>query len=146
MEFYLKLANKEDDKKLKGITLFEDYNEEYFCHCCDPLVLGVGKEEYFHSSSEEYYLYYADKIEKIFKKISSILPNARLCFISAEDDGTGESDVMLKKENDNTIYHCSAFWEDFDIGSDEWCEQVIMQHYEELEEEEEMMRYINGEE
>ena len=142
MEFYLKLASIEDDKKLKGIVLFEDYGEDYPKKCCEPLILGKGCKEYYHTSDEEFYVCYAYEMEKIINKISSILPNARICFTSLQDEGTGESDVFLKKENDPTIYNCSTIWEEFEFGSDEWCEQAIIQYEEELAEQEEIMKYI----
>lgn len=141
MEFYLKLASIEDDKKLKGIVLFEDFAKEYYEDCEAVLTLGVGKDEYYVCSHEEFYIYYP-KIDDIFEQISSLLPNARICFTSLQDEGTGESDVFLKKENDPTIYNCSTIWEELEFGSDEWCEQVIIQHEEELAEQEEIMKYI----
>ena len=33
MEFYLKLACKEDDKKLEGIVLFEDFGKAFYKDC-----------------------------------------------------------------------------------------------------------------
>ena len=146
MEFYLKLANKQDDKKLEGIVLFEDFGKEFYKDCGAVLTLGVGKDEYYISSNEELYIPYVYDIEKIFERISSILPNARICYVSFEDEGTGESDVMLKMENDSKIYHCGTLWFDSDypdIGDDEWCDKVKEQTAEEEAELEEMMRQIN---
>lgn len=126
MEFYIKLSSIEDDKKLSGIILFEEFGK--------TLTLGIGKSEYTHYFGDEYYVYRVDEIERAFNQISAILPNARICYDSGEDEGSGESDVMLKKENDPQIYHCSTLWcDDNDdntyggIGSDAWCEQVICQ-------------------
>ena len=137
MEFYIKLARPEDDVKLKGITLFEDFGKRYYKDCGAILQLGTGKIEYYISSHEEFYIGYTDEIEDIFEKIASILPDARMCYVSLQDEGTGESDTMLKMENDNNIYHCSTLWfpdEEYDIGTDEWCERVIQQEREEIEE------------
>lgn len=145
MEFYLKLASVEDDEKLKGIVLFEDFGKEYYRDCKATLTLGLGKREYYVSSNEEFYIPYADEITEIFENISSILPDARMCYDSGCDDGSGESDVMLKKENDPEIYHCSTLWfEDgrAKIGSDKWCDRVIEQAAEEEAEWKELMDEI----
>lgn len=145
MEFYLKLKRPEDDIKLQGIMLFEDFGKKYYKDCGAVLQLGMGKTEYYISSNEEFYLDYTYEIEHIFEKIALILPDARMCYISLQDEGSGESDTMLKMENDNTIYHCSTLWfpdEEYDIGTDEWCERVIQQ---EKEENDEMESYFHEE-
>lgn len=141
MEFYLKLSKKEDDKKLKDIVLFEDFGKEHYKDCGAVLTLGVGKSEYYVSSREEFYIAYADEIEEIFNRISTILPDVRMCYTSLEDEGSGESDIMLKMENDSKIYHCSTLWledDEAEIGDDTWCEQVKRQ----MEDEEEEWRCI----
>ena len=142
MEFYLKLASIEDDKKLKGIILFEDFAKEYYADCKAVLTLGVGKDEYYVHSREEFYIYYP-KIDDIFEQISSLLPNARICYSTLEDEGSGESDNILKMENDSQIYSCSTLWEDFDICSDEWCQQVKSQMKKEEEEWRQIMEEID---
>ena len=146
MEFYLKLAKKEDDEKLKGIVLFEDYAKEYYKDCKAVVTLGVGKDEYYVSSNEEFYVWYSNEIEEVFNRLSDILPNARMCYASLEDEGTGESDILLKMENDSKIYWCSSLWFDDkepNIGEDAWCERVKCRSEEEDEEYLEMMREID---
>lgn len=134
MEFYLKLANKEDDKKLEGMVLFSDFGKDYFSDYDSSLTLGEGKDEYYFRTEEEFYVPYLGEMERVFARLAAILPDARICYASVEDDGTGESDVMLKMENDSTIYQCSTLWfedDEPDIGDDEWCEAVIRQSEEE---------------
>ena len=120
MYFYIKLASIEDDQKLEGIVLFEDSD--------NPLTLGEGAQEYWYDFDDECYVDRVDEIEEIVEKIADILPNARICYVSMEDEGSGETDTILKKENNSQIYRCGAlFGKKFPFGSDEWCEQVIRQ-------------------
>lgn len=131
MEFYLKLKNKSDDQKLKGMTLFEDLGE--------PLHLGTGKKEYKYFLVADYFDY-VQEIYDIIEEIGEILPTARICYQSAQHETAGGIDSMLKRENDNEIYisrdwgiEYSPNWDgSYDderkwdaIGSDEWCNLVV---------------------
>ena len=134
MYFYLKLSNKSDDSKLKGITLFKN--------CKIPLILGEGKSEYYLDNRSENYWTdseYTDEIVDCIKLIAKILPDARICYQSVEDEGSGESDVYCKLENDSIIYTCSTLWFEgtyYRIGEDGWCKQVVRQAIEWAEDEE----------
>lgn len=131
MEFYLKLKNKSDDKKLKGMILFEDLGE--------PLYLGTGKQEYKYFLIGDYFDYVQEMYD-IMEGIGEILPTARICYQSAQHETAGGIDSMLKKENDDKIYiahewgiEYSPNWNgEYDderkwdvIGSDEWCDLVV---------------------
>ena len=131
MDFYLKLAKASDDKKLKGITLFEDLDK--------PLYLGTGKKEYHYFLVGDYFDYVQEMYD-IMEEIGEILPTARICYQSAQHATAGGIDSMLKRENDDEIYisrewgiEYSPNWDgDYDderkwdvIGSDEWCDLVI---------------------
>lgn len=145
MEFYLKLMHEADDNKLNGITLFEDFGKQYYKDCGAVLQLGQGKAEYYVSSHEEFYLDYANEIEDVFNTIAKLVPDARICYVSLQDEGSGESDTMLKMENDDHIYHCSTLWfdeTDYDIGTDEWCDRVIQQTQDEMDELSEYLQEI----
>ena len=131
MDFYLRLAKKEDDAQLEGMVLFEDLEE--------PLELGTGRTEYKHFIFDDYSYYVADMYD-IFEEIAEILPDARICYQSAQHKSAGAIDSMLKKENDNKIYiahdwgiEYSSNWDgSYDderkwdvIGSDKWCDLVV---------------------
>ena len=139
MQFYMKLASKKDNDKLKGIVLFEDFGKDYYGEKFGTLPLGTGKTTYKFDTYEEFVIPYTYEMKDIFERISSILPNARLCYVSAVDDGTGEYYIMLKMENCPKIYACSTMWYDDDIGSDSWCERAIKV----IEEEELLLERVN---
>ena len=124
MKFYLRLADVKDDSKLKGMVLFE------------RLSLGQGQKEY-RLQYGECYQDFTYEVNKYIRTISKKLPTARICFDSGVDEGTGESDIYCKMENDPTIYNCSSLWfpeESYSIGEDGWCERVICQAEEEADE------------
>ena len=123
MHFYLRLADVKDDAKLKGMVLF------------DKLSLGQGQQEY-HLVYGEVYEDYTYEVEKYIRAISKKVPTARICFDSYVDEGTGESDVYCKMENDPEVYHCSTLWfskAHYSIGEDGWCERVKRQAAEDME-------------
>jgi hypothetical protein len=131
MTFCIKLKNKSDDKKLKGITLFEDLGR--------PLELGTGKKEYHYFLESEYF-HYIQEIYDIMEEIGEIVPNARICYQSDQHATAGGIDSMLKLENENKIYvayewgiEYSSSWDgEYDdeqewdiIGTDAWCNLVV---------------------
>lgn len=127
MDFYLKLASIEDDKKLKGIVLFEDLGE--------TLVLGQGRKEYNYFLVQDYE-YYVNEIVDIIDEIHELVPNSRICYQSAQHSVSGGIDSLLKMENDDTIYYATEWWceswfddddnnEEDTIGTDSWCNRVI---------------------
>ena len=132
MDFYLRLAKKEDDAQLEGMVLFEDLEES--------LELGTGSMEYKYFLVDDY-SDYVDEMYDIFEEIAEILPDARICYQSAQHESSGGIDSMLKKENDNRIYiahewgiEFSSTWNgefneddrDWDsIGTDAWCDLVV---------------------
>ena len=129
MLFVLRLEKESDNEKLKGLF----FNGE-------PLDTGktvcrISGDEDDEFSEPNYDLYLTAL--KVMEEVGRLLPTARICYESIESEGTGESYLACKMENDPKIYECSTLWEDFDTGSDEWCEQVKMQSEEELPEEEE---------
>ena len=119
MEFCIILKDKSDSKNLIGLELFPEND--------DPFKITSEQKKYNYTDySEVAYDEISKSGEKAVEAVKEKVKNARVCFVSGQDEETGavflaysDYDSTYVEANDTDDFVCKA-----EIGTDEWMKEA----------------------